>query len=184
MKRTIGMRLVAGWAILSAPLMVMADQVVYPPLNGETLIGIWEALWPQQPPTLWQMTVNRAGDSYLVEATLGYRVDSSAYIVRRLISSEVKEGSVWLHFGKGSSKDMPNELFPEIWVIGTGSGTEARGAIDATLSGERLNSIPPPAPVFGSSEKGHIYFIKGTWTRDLGEASKKAEQSIRKMSTP
>lgn len=174
------MKLAIPLVILLASLTVMADQVVDPPLSAETLIGTWEALEEQHPPLLWHMEINKEGDSYLAQITVG----DSAYIVRRLISSEVKDGNVRLHFGSTSSKELRDVLFSEIWVIGTGSGIETRGAIDAILSGKPLNSIPPPAAVFGLPEKGHIYFIKGTWTRDLGEASRKAEQSIKKMSSP
>lgn len=165
-------------AILLASFIAKANVVVDPPLNTETLIGTWEALQEQHPPLLWHMEINKDGDSYVAEITVGDSGDS-AYVVRRLISSEVKDGNVRLHFGNGAAKEMPNQVFSEIWVIGTGSGTETRGGLDAVLSGIRLDSIPPPAPVFGLPEKGHIYFIKGAWTRGVAEASRRAEESLK-----
>jgi hypothetical protein len=154
---------------------VGADQVVYPPLTSDTIAGSWEALLPQQPPTLWHVEINKKGESYLAQITVG-----ASCIIRRLVLSDVRDGQVKLHFDKASSHGVE---FPELWIVGTGSGIESRGGIDAIVSDKRPDSTPPPSAVFGVPEGTHMFFTKGTWTRDLGEASKTAEKAIKEQST-
>jgi hypothetical protein len=119
------------------------------------------------------MEINKKGDSYLAQITVG-----TACIVRHLIASDIKDGVVKLHFGRGSTKEMPNDSFFEVWIIGTGSGVESRGGMDLVFCGNSWPDAPPPhAKIFGLPEKDHVFFIKGTWTHDLAEASEIAEKS-------
>ncbi len=151
---------------LSASVMI-ADQVVDPPVTAETLVGTWEALPEQHPPLLWHMEIKKEGVSYLAQITAG-----TGCIVRPLLSSEIKDGRIRLHFGKASSKEMPNDAAPDIWVIGKGSAVAdpPRGVIEW-----KSNDAPADAAKLG------VYFIKGTWTRDVAEASKVAEKAIKEQ---
>ena len=143
-------------ALAAVVTSVAADTVVDPPLTPDTAVGVWEALQCQQPATLWRMELNKTGDSYLVQLTVGTQP-----IVRRLLSSEIIDGKVKLHFGRGQARDLPGETFSEIWIIGTGDGTATRGGIDAA----------------------DWHFVKGAWTRDVGQASEHAEEAIREASS-
>lgn len=163
----VSMRRTIAVSIALFSLHADATQVVLPPLTVETLRGTWEGLWspgsPPNPTVFYHMEINKDGNSFLAETSVGTR----ACLVRRLISSEVTDGKVKLRFASTSAADMPGVIFPEVWIVGKGGGTEDDGMIEATL---RHNA----------GVEDQIYFVKGTWTRDLGEASKKAEEEIKK----
>jgi hypothetical protein len=168
--------LLIAFVLLASPLC--GDEVVYPPLNNDTIAGTWEALMELHPATLWHMEINKNGESYMAQITVG----SKTCIVRRLVGSDIKNGIVKLHFDKGTIKEMPNEMLFEVWLIGTGHGDESRGGIDAVFCGNAWPDSPPlPAKVFGVPEGNHLFFIKGAWTRDFAEASKIAEQSVKEQ---
>jgi hypothetical protein len=168
---------VLAFVLAVISFVAAATEIVDPPLNAETLIGSWEALFPQFPPTLLHMEIKKGGDSYLAETTVGARY----VVVRRLIFSEVKNGNITLHFDKTTNKELGGAESPELWIVGTGEGTATRGGLDVAMLGHRPNSIPPPSKLFGVPAEGHIYFVKGTWTQALGEESKKAEQAIKEQ---
>ena len=158
---------------LTAP----GTQTIYPPLNAVSIVGTWEALLPYDPATLWHIEMRANGDSYMAQITVG-----TECVIRRLVASDVKDGVVKLHFGKGWIEGKPDEVSPELWMIGTGNGVENWGAFDAMFCGNAWpDSPPPPAKLFGVPEKDHMFFRKGTWTRDLGEASRIAGKSIERQ---
>ena len=150
------MKIVATIAVMITTCAAFATQVVYPPLNTETLNGTWEALVGQNPSfVLFHMEINTKGDSYLTQITVGDR----CCFVYRLVSSQIINGNVKLRFGDGSMKDCSLVHYkPEdILIEGSGTATRERGGIMA----------------------GPFYFIKGNWTRDFGEASSIAEKAIK-----
>src|SRR2546430_1037757 len=80
------------------PLSISADQDTIRPFGVQDLVGTWEAfISPPPSDRLFHMQINATGDSYLVEATPG---PPGGYLVRRLLSAEVRNGAVRLHFGK------------------------------------------------------------------------------------
>ena len=154
---------------------ICGTEVVDPPLNSATIIGTWEAVMGVHPATLWHMEINKNGNSYMAQITVG----GTHCVIRHLVASDIKNGVVKLHFGKGVTKDMPSDALTDLWMIGTGEGIESRGGIDAIFCGDAWPDLPPPpAKVFGVPEGNHLFFIKGDWTRDFAEASKIAERSI------
>ena len=159
------MKLTIAVVFILMSLCVIANEEVYPPLTTETLIGAWEALPYQNPPTLWHMEINRTGASYLVQITVG-----TPCIVRRLISSEVRDGYTRLHFDKAESKDFPGVSFSDIWINGSGTGVANAGTLEWT------GGYNPPQP-----SKPAIVFIKGNWTRDVARASEIAEKAIKEQ---
>jgi hypothetical protein len=174
------MKLILIFLTVFSVFIASATVVVDPPLTDETLVGVWEALNPQWAPHLWHMEINKNVDSYLVEVSIGLASDAEqtslrSCVVRKLVFSEVRNGNVTLHFATTTKDSF------DLWVTGIGEGTESRGGIDAALSGKRLDSIPHQAKLWGSPEKGHYFFIKGTWMRDLGKASEVAEIAIKEQ---
>ncbi len=160
---------------LLVPVLVFGTLATYSPLSDQTILGTWEGLLcspvcsPGAPPVpliFYHMELNKNGVSFLSETTV--HSDMSP-LVRRLLSSEIKDGKIKLHFGSSTSKQLRNVTFPEIWITGNGTGNEEIGAIIG-----RVTDDP--------SKKGedNIRFDKGTWTRAIGEASKKAEEEIKK----
>ena len=73
------------------------------------------------------------GDSYMVQVTVG-----SDYIIRRLVASDVKDGVVKLHFGKGWIEGKPGEAFSELWMIGTRRGCGKPGSIRRYVLWKRM----------------------------------------------
>ena len=145
--------------VWSAP----ADQIVSPPLNTQTVTGVWEALPSQRPATLWHMEISGKNDSYLAQMTVG----NPSIVVRRLVSMEIQNGNIKLHFEGSLQKFSPTD----IWIVGSGEATETDGVIEG-----RISSKEPSL-----HGKNDIEFIKGPWTRGLGDASKKAEEAIGKF---
>lgn len=157
-------RLTIALATVLAPLLAYAAETPpFPILNAENLVGSWEALYSPSPLgipyALYHLEINKSGDSFLTQTTIG----ESSCIVRRLLSSEIKDGIVTLHFASASVPELTGS-FPEMWMTATGYSGEKIGAIEATIKGRN----------------DKIYFSKGTWTRDVAEASKKAEEEIKK----
>ncbi len=150
------MKLTVTLAVLLLAIVAMANVAILPPINSQTLIGTGEALTQQNPATLWHMDIRSGDGSYLCQFTVG-----TSCVIRHLISSECNNGTVKLHFGDGSTKELPNEKFPDLWIVGPGEAEGPRGTIDW--------------------KPANIHFIKGTWTRDVAEASKVAEETIREQ---
>ncbi len=143
-----------GDALIS--LSVSANQETIPSLDKNDLVGTWQALMGQRSPTLFHMEINATGDSYLVQ-------------VRRLLSSEVRDGVVRLRFEATQSKELREVMLYDVWIIGTGNAL----AIEAQL----YNGKDPPAGP-PSAEHYNITFIKGPWTRAVADASRTAEKRI------
>jgi hypothetical protein len=175
MKLRVIFSLAACFINLSAP----GNETVYPPLDAVSIVGTWEALLPYDPATLWHIEMRAKGESYMAQITVGTQP-----VIRRLVASEVRDGVVKLHFGKGWIEGKPDQDSPELWIIGTGEGVESQGAFDAMFCGNAWPASPPPrAKLFGVPEGDHMFFRKGTWTRDLGEASRIAGKSIEKQTS-
>jgi hypothetical protein len=166
-------------AVALASFVVTATQEIRPLVTAETLVGNWEALPDLHPPLLFHMEINKTGDSYLVQVTVG----DTEYVVRRLLSSEVKDGNIRLHFGEASSKNLRNVVFADVWIVGRGTALLVPDV--GTIEGRFCvcNDVPPPG--LPSRSDYNILLAKGAWTRDIGEASQEAEKAIKeKMSTP
>ena len=167
------MKLTVRFAIVLLPLTLAANTVVYPPLTPETLVGSWEAITIPRPETvvpdaLWHLEVGKKdSDTYLAQVT----PDGNSSVVRELISSRISSGAVKLHFATATDSQERIE-FPEIWIAGKGFGSQAHGVIDASM----FNSDPDITLSSGNGNR--IYFVKGTWARDLGNASIVAEKAI------
>jgi hypothetical protein len=157
-----------------------------PPLNNETIVGVWEGLlqYPPAPITLFRMQIRSSGGSYLVQITPQTIVGRPPnYIVYKLVRDDSKvtvgetatlnstENGVTLemtgtpinlHFQQVS----PGPGIHDFWIkgIGTASPHQDFGLIHCTNLG-----------------KG-IWFVKGKWTEDLGKASEKADDAIKQLS--
>jgi len=157
-------RFIAIIGILLFPFSAAVSQDRPPPLNSDTIVGVWEAV-SEDACLLYRMEINKNGESYL--ALVGA---PKAYYraVFRLVSSDIKEGKIKLHFHDISGKNAMTDL----WIEGKGVwyGGED-GEIRGTIAGNDENE-----------EKQPIRFMKGTWTRMLAELSKKAEETIKTKS--
>lgn len=164
-----------GLCLAFLPLSLSANQETAPPLDRESLVGTWEALvFPPPSDLLFHMQINATGDSYLVEA---WRPGPRAgYLVRRLLSAEIKNGAVRLHFGKPLKGE--SGPIPDVWIVGKGNFTIIEGCFifckDCPPPGFPSSSDGPP-----TTGPGTVTLIKGPWTRALGEASRIAQEKIR-----
>jgi hypothetical protein len=167
------MKLILAMATMFASLVAPATQVPRPPVDQKTLVGTWEALLRQHPPLLFHMEIRETGDSYLVQVTVG----DTEYVVRRLVTAEVKDGNVRLHFKGTPSKELENVVFYDVWIVGSGNASldPDAGVIEGRFC--ICDDVPPPG--IPPREQNNIMLIKGAWTRDLGEASKHAEEEIK-----
>jgi hypothetical protein len=144
-----------------------------PSLTRETIIGTWEAVIPPEiigtTHGVYRIEISKGPDSYLVGVEFDV-VKTSVQLVAQGSDSEVSNGDVILRF-----KTVPadEDSKPEE-IVFKGSGV-CKGDIGAlhgtlTISGKPLGGFT-----------GDIWFHKGSWTRALEEASKKAEDHIRKL---
>ena len=151
------------------PVSISLSRDDMPPLDLQGLVGTWEALeYPQQLHLLLHMQINPTGESYLVEAT-----PNGVGSMRRLLSAEVKSGSARLHFGKPFYGQSAK---PDCWIVGR--------ADPATIEGQLILCEDCSPPEFSWSSTNlpivtEITLAKGPWARDLGEASRTAEEKIR-----
>ena len=158
-----------GLCLAFLPLSIFANQETVPPLDLESLVGTWEALeYPQELHLLLHMQINPIGASYLVEATA-----SGVGSIRRLLSAEVKNGFARLHFGKPFYGQSAK---PDCWIVGR--------ADPAIIKGQLIlcEDCSPPEFPWSSTNLPmvtEITLAKGPWARDLGEASRIAEEKIR-----
>jgi hypothetical protein len=90
--------------------------------------------------------------------------------VRRLLSSQVKDGTVRLHFEAAPSKELRDMMPYDVWMIGTGNAL--------AIEGQLYMGKDPPRGGLPSAEHYNITFIKGPWTRAVAEASRIAEERI------
>ena len=104
------------------------------------------------------MEIRADGDSYLAQAVAGMR----DVIVYRLVAGDSKiteRGAVEFHFQQVSA----GSGIGHFWIRGTGSATPRQGIIEGKLGDVGL------------------YFLKGSWTRELALASEHAEAEIEKQ---
>lgn len=137
----------------------LADQEISPPVNKETIVGTWEALFeaPPSPPGLLRMEIRADGDSYVAQVVAGMR-DVAVY---RLVASDSKiteRGEVEFHFQQVSE----GSGIGHFWIRGAGSATPRQGIIEGKLGDVAL------------------CFLKGSWTRELALASERAEADLGK----
>lgn len=159
-------RLIAIIGIVLFPFSAVAWQDPPSPLNSDTIVGVWEAV-QDGVLLLHRMEINKNGESYLalVPPPKGFYRG-----VFRLVSSDIKEGNIKLHFHTISAKKT---ALTDLWIEGKGVGYGGEdGEIRGTIAGNGENE-----------EKRAIHFMKGTWTRMLAELSKIAEDSIKTKST-
>jgi hypothetical protein len=151
-----------------------ATETVYPPLTRETLVGTWEAIFPERS-QLMHMEIRSHGDSYLTWGPVG----GSGCQCWHLVASDVQNGVVKLRFGR----PCEGTSIPELWMIGTGTGVNQFGEIDAQFCGTSWPESPPQRleSLGAVSDTKHILFIKGTWTRDFATASQTAEKKIKEL---
>lgn len=170
---------IALWLVALLSVPVHATQTVWPPLTKDSFVGVWEAIFPDRSHLL-HMEIRAQGDSYLTWVTIRYAPDEPARVGQcwRLVASEIRDGVVKLHFGRPCEGTSP----PELWMVGSGTGTGEVGEIDAQFCGTSWPERPPPrikVPAVADSE--HILFRKGSWTRDYEAASQMAEKKIREL---
>jgi hypothetical protein len=163
---------------------VVANVDVTPPVNNETIVGVWEGFLngPPEPITLFWMQINPTGDSYLVQITMRAPQDRGAwYSVYKLVPADSKV-SVGQTSTSGDTPDhvksqmtgtpielhfhqlTPEEAIKDVWIkgIGVASPTQEFGVIECTSFGKP------------------VWFTKGSWTEDLGKASEGAKDAIKK----
>jgi hypothetical protein len=154
--KSVLLRIALSFAFL--PLSLSANQETAPPLDLESLVGTWEALaFPPPSDLLFHMQINATGDSYLVEAWRpGPRC---GYLVRRLLSAEIKNGAVRLHFGKPLKE---SGAITDVWIVGKGNFTIIEGWFifckDCPPPGFPSSSDGPPmltGPGTVTLSKGH-----------------------------
>lgn len=155
---------------------VAATEIICRPLTTETLKGSWEAITIPRPGSvtppdqLWHLEVgNKDSDTYLVQMPPGSG-GVNMIVVRELVSARISGDTIELHFA-GLTSD-PRRYAPPIWIVGNGGWSAEYAFIDASLFETDPHS-------FSSGDGAKIYFCKGTWTRELAEASKAAEKAIK-----
>jgi hypothetical protein len=147
--------------ILISSIVASAWQDPLPPLNNETIIGVWEAV-PEDARLLYHMEIKKKGESYLA---LFFHPKSPYYSIFRLVSSNIKNGNIKLHFHLLFPKE---DALTDLWIEGKGVGYAEDGNIKGTIAGNGEHQ-----------NKQAILFMKGTWTRRLAELSQKAESAIK-----
>lgn len=169
------------FALVLRSVTALGNEVIFPPLNNETLVGVWEGFLegPPGPLTLLRMEINAKGDSYLAQTSVQPWPRTPQCIVYKLVGSDSKiEPSeakasnfmshrvmltmtgtpIALHFHQVSS----GPGIHDIWIKGFGVATPAQGSIRCTSFGE------------------DVWLEKESWTRDLARASEAAEKEIKK----
>lgn len=169
------MKVTGALSIILFSLTATGTQIDYPPLTRETLVGSWEAITIRgvekiYPDQLWHLEVGKKDtDAYLVEISPDKRLPGC--VLRELVSARLTGENIELHFARPIG--LKNDPSPPMWIVGRGFGS-AEGGI---ISGSLFMSEPSS---FDSGNGQKIFFVKGTWTRDLGEASKAAEEAVKR----
>jgi hypothetical protein len=170
------MKLILKLAIVLFSFTAAATQVIFPPVTVETLHGSWEAITTSRPgdiDALWHMEIG-AKDSNSYLAQVGPK--GGVYMLWELLSSRVSNGVVTLHFIKPMAS--PDTGWRELWITGEGAGVATGGYITAKMFDSDPDKVSANR-AFPESGGRKIYFEKGTWTRELAEASKEAEKAIK-----
>ena len=183
--RSAALMAAASFLIWLRPAVATVPEI--PPLNDQTIIGVWEGFLesPPAPITLFRMEMNATGDSYLVQITPQLIVNRDAsYVVYKLVSadskvlvgqtstSHYKLGQLSLEM-TGTPIDLhfhqisPGPGMHDVWIkgIGVAAPHQEFGHILCTSLGSE-----------------NVWFAKGKWTEDLGKASEKAADAIRELS--
>jgi|SRR6266536_1049012 len=137
---------------------------VYPPLNRETLVGAWEALFGIETiPVVFHIVIAPSdSDSYLSEIY----PESMKGRLFRMDSCTITEAKVKLHFRSIEPNDSS-----AYWIEGEAYGDEKHAWIRGTFGTQ--SNAPGSGPAF--------YAERRTWVRDLGEASVRAAEKIKKI---
>ena len=160
MKRSV-IALGVCFAVLSAP----ASQVIFPPLNKDTIIGTWEALIGDRPlgMMLARIEISKDGPSFFAYQVLGKPVRNHVNVFR-MISCDITDEKVSLRFRGADPEGNPFDWFFE----GTGEGTSEEGAMSGCLATEM------PRPDSGKN----AFFLRASWTRWLVDRSREVEEEI------
>ena len=163
----------------------VANRDVAPPVDLQTIIGVWEGLLqhPPAPITLFRMDINATGDSYLVQVTPGAAVGGGAsYIVYRLIPSESYVAVGKTATAHSSIRD-PVELTATPISLHFHQVSPGPGIGDVWIRGILLTTVGQFGSIqctsFGDKE---VWFVKGKWAEELGKASEKATDAIKQLS--
>ncbi len=148
-------------ALLSVPA-VRGSAPVLPPIDRDTIVGVWEGLLVEFPAVLEHIEINKTGDSYAAQIV----VPSGVCGILRLVSSEITDAGIKLHFHNISEEGMM-----DLYLQGTGEATLEFGVMDASLSSDGFH---PPG-------KDKVRLVKGAWARQLADTSKRAEECIHKQ---
>jgi hypothetical protein len=160
MKRTA----VSIAAMLLSLLAAPATQVVYPPLNRDTIVGTWEAISVDGIVTIERIEISKDGPSFFAYQIVG----SPAVNIFRMIACDITDTKITLRFRE---QEPPGGASSDWFFEGTGEGTAQEGAMSGYL-GIRT----PPA----ATDKKNAFFRKGSWTRAIAASSRSVEESIRK----
>jgi hypothetical protein len=163
MKRGV-IGLLACLVVLSAP----GSQVIFPPLNKDTLVGTRGALAGDRPLGLMlaRLEISREGPSFFAYQVLGKPAPNQVNVFR-MISCDITDEKISLRFRGEDSEGGPFDWFFE----GTGEGTFEEGA----MSGRLFTQYGGPAP-----KEKNAFFLKAAWTRWLTDRSREVEQGIAK----
>ena len=161
-------RSATAFMVCLAILSAHGSQVIFPPLNRDTLVGTWEALLGDRPLglTLARLEISRDGPSFFAYQILGENVPNVVNVYR-MISCEITDEKISLRF-RGEEPERGGSF--EWFFEGTGEGTCEEGAISG-----RLFTQLPPAP-----KEKNAFFLKAAWTRWLANRSRELEQGIAK----
>ena len=149
-----------GLLVLSAS----ATQVVFPPLNKDTIVGTWEGVSSESIlVTVWRIEISKEGPSFFAYQIVG----SPAANVYRMIGCEITDQKISLRF-RGDEPDGGGST--EWFFEGTGEGNAQEGA----MSGRLFTQIPPVP------KEKNAFFRRGSWTRGISDSSRNLEEGIRK----
>ena len=137
------------------------NQVEYPPLARDTLVGAWQGLIGigTHPVVFHAVIAPRDSDSYLSEIF----PDTMQGRLFRLESCTVTNGKITLHFTMLDSDCG-------WWIEGEGFGDKNFAWIKGRIS---IPDRPKPGPA-------SFYFERITWLRDVGWAALRAAEKIPK----
>ncbi|MEY2487361.1 MAG: hypothetical protein QOH39_3009 [Verrucomicrobiota bacterium] len=145
--------------MIACAAATVANETIFPPVNDQTIVGVWEALLepPPAPLTLFRMEISATGDSYLSQTTAG----NPDFVLFKVVpgDSKISNGTIAFHFHQVSSGPGAHDL----WIRGSGTATATQGFIKCGIG------------------NGDVWFVKGNWTRDLAAASQKGEKEIQRQ---
>ena len=170
---------VVAAAICSSTAMAHVDEA--PPVDDQTIIGVWEGLLqnPPAPITLFWMQMTATGDSYLVQVTPGAGVGGGpSYVVYKLIPSES-------YVAVGKTATVHSSIRAPFELTGTPISLHFRRVSpepgELWIKGILLTTVGQFGSILCTSFGGEVWFIKGTWAEELGKASEKATDAIKQQ---